>query len=138
MGVGLDKKSAERQYGPAVYGAESGTAFLEPDEHMDNPAIREYVGAVQRYYPAEVNDLDVYSEETWVSARLFVEGLRRLGPGPVTAKALVDSVERIRNFETGLTVPLSFGPGSHDPNHCLQWIRNQQGVWHTYTGWNCL
>ena len=138
MGVGLDKKSAERQYGTAVYGAESGTSFLEPDEHMDNPAIREYFGAMERYYPAEINDLDVYSEETWVSAKLFVEGLRRLGSVPVTARALVDSVNRIRDFETGLTVPLSFGPGAHDPNHCLQWIRNQQGVWHTYTGWNCL
>jgi len=138
MGVGLDKKSAEKQYGTAVYGAESGTAFLEPDEHMDVPAIREYRAAMERYFPNEVDDLDVYAEETWVSAKLFVEALRRLGPAPVTAKTLVDSANRIHNFETGLTVPLSFGPGAHDPNHCMQWIRNQQGVWHTYTGWNCL
>ena len=121
MGVGLDKKSAEKQYGTAVYGAESGTAFLEPDGHMDVPAIREYHAAMERYFPNEVDDLDVYAEETWVSAKLFVEALRRLGPAPVTAKTLVDSANRIHNFETGLTVPLSFGPGAHDPNHCMQW-----------------
>ena len=105
---------------------------------MDVPAIREYHAAMERYFPNEVDDLDVYAEETWVSAKLFVEALRRLGPAPVTAKTLVDSANRIHNFETGLTVPLSFGPGAHDPSHCMQWIRNQQGVWHTYTGWNCL
>jgi branched-chain amino acid transport system substrate-binding protein len=138
MGVGLDKRSAEKQYGPAVYGAESGTAVLEPDEHMDLPAMREYYSAIQRYYPAEVDDLDVWSEQTWVSARVFVEALRRIGPAPVTARSLVDAANRIRNLETGLTVPLSYSPGSHDPNHCLQWIRNQHGTWHTYSGWTCL
>jgi branched-chain amino acid transport system substrate-binding protein len=137
MGVGLDKRSAERQYGTAVYGAESGTSFLEPDEHMDVPAMREYYGAMQRYFPAEINDLDVYAESTWVTAKLFVEAVRRLGSTPVTARALVDSANRISNFDTGLTTPLSFAPGAHDPNHCLQWIRNQQGTWHTYSGWNC-
>ena len=137
MGVGLDKKSAEKQYGTAVYGAESGTPFLEPDEHMDVPAIREYHAAMERYYPNEVDDLDVYAEESWVSAKVFVEALRRIGSAPVTSKALVDAADRIRNLETGLTVPLSYGPGAHDPNHCMQWIRNQQGVWHTYTGWTC-
>jgi ABC-type branched-subunit amino acid transport system substrate-binding protein len=137
MGVGLDKKSAERQYGTAVYGAESGTSFLEPDEHMDAPAMREYYGAMQRYFPTEINDLDVYAEGAWVAAKLFVEALRRMGSTPVTAKALVESVNHISGFDTGLTVPLSFGPGPHDPNHCLQWMRNQQGTWHTYSGWNC-
>jgi branched-chain amino acid transport system substrate-binding protein len=137
MGVGLDKKSAERQYGTAVYGAESGTAFLEPDEHMDAPAMREYYGALQKYFPTEINDLDVYAESSWVAAKLFVEALRRLGSTPVTARALVESADHISNFDTGLTVPLSFAPGPHDPNHCLQWMRNQQGTWHTYSGWNC-
>ena len=136
MGVGLDKKSAEKQYGTAVYGAESGTSFLEPDEHMDVPAIREYYGAMQKYFPAEVNDLDVYAEGTWVTAKVFVEALRRI-TGPVTSRAIVDAANHITDFDTGLTVPLTFRPGPHDSNHCMQWIRNQQGIWHTYTGWVC-
>ena len=32
---------------------------------------------------------------------------------------------------------LSSARATHDPNRCLQWIRNQQGAWHTYSGWNC-
>jgi branched-chain amino acid transport system substrate-binding protein len=137
LGFGLDKKSAERQYGTAVYNAESVTPFLEPDEHMSLPAMSEYYGAVQRYYPAQVDALDVYTEETWVAAKLFVEAVRRLGSTPPTPRSLVDSLNHISRWDNGLTMPLSFSPGAHDPNHCLQWIRNQQGVWHTYSGWNC-
>ncbi len=138
LGFGLDKKSAEKQYGPAVYGAESVTPFLEPDEHMNAPAMAEYYGAVQRYYPAQLDALDVYTEETWVAAKLFVEAIRHLGTTPPTPRSLVNSLDHIRNWDDGgLTMPLSFSPGPHDPNRCLQWIRNQQGTWHTYSGWNC-
>jgi branched-chain amino acid transport system substrate-binding protein len=137
MGIGLDKKSAEKQYGTAVYNAESVTAFIEPDEHMSLPAIAEYYGAVQRYYPAQVDALDVYTEETWVAAKLFVEAVRRLGSTAPTPRSLVDSLNHITRWDDGLTEPLTFTPGPHDPNHCLQWIRNQQGTWHTYSGWNC-
>jgi branched-chain amino acid transport system substrate-binding protein len=137
LGFGLDKKSAEKQYGTAVYNAESGTPFLEPDEHMSVPAMSEYYGAVQRYFPAQVDALDVYTEGSWVAAKLFVEAVRRLGSTPPTPRSLVDSLNHITRWDSGLTMPLSFSPGVHDPNHCLQWIRNQQGVWHTYSGWNC-
>ncbi len=137
LGLGLDKKSAEKQYGTAVYNAESGTPFLEPDEHMSVPAMSEYYGAVQRSFPAQVDALDVYTEGSWVAAKLFVELVRRLGTTPPTPRSLVDSLNHITRWDTGLSVPLSFSPGAHDPNRCLQWIRNQQGVWHTYSGWNC-
>jgi branched-chain amino acid transport system substrate-binding protein len=137
MGIGLDKKSAEKQYGTAVYSAESVTPFIEPDEHMSLPAMAEYYGAVQHYYPSQVDALDVYTEETWVAAKLFVDAVRRLGSTPPTPRSLVDSLNHITRWDNGLTEPLSFAPGPHDPNHCLQWIRNQQGTWHTYSGWNC-
>jgi branched-chain amino acid transport system substrate-binding protein len=137
LGFGLDKKSAEKQYGTAVYNAESGTPFLEPDEHMSVPAMSEYYGAVQHYFPAQVDALDVYTEGSWVAAKLFVEAVRRLGSTPPTPRSLVDSLNHITRWDSGLSMPLSFSPGVHDPNRCLQWIRNQQGLWHTYSGWNC-
>jgi branched-chain amino acid transport system substrate-binding protein len=134
---GLDKPSAEKQYGQAVYGAESLTWYLEPDEHLSLPAMSEYLNTVQRYYPNQVAGLDVYTEGGWIAAKVFVEALRRIH-GPVTPASLVTALNSIRNFDTGLTVPLSYFPGAaHDPNKCVQWIRNQQGTWHTYSGWNC-
>jgi branched-chain amino acid transport system substrate-binding protein len=135
---GLDKPSAEKQYGQAVYGSESLTWYLEPDEHLASPAMNEYLSTVQHYYPNQVAGLDVYTEGSWIAAKVFVEGLRRIGPQPVTPASLVTALNGIRNFDTGLTVPLTYGAGAtHDPNHCVQWIRNQQGTWHTYSGWTC-
>jgi hypothetical protein len=56
----------------------------------------------------------------------------------VTPLSLVTALNGIRNLDTGLTVPLSYSAGaSHNPNRCVQWMRNQQGTWHTYSGWNC-
>jgi branched-chain amino acid transport system substrate-binding protein len=135
---GLDKPSAEKQYGPAVYGSESLTWYLEPDEHLAVPAMSEYLGAVQRFYPNQIGGLDVYTEGSWIAAKVFVEALRRIGTAPVTPASLVTALNSIRNYDTGLTVPLSYSAGpSHDPNRCVEWIRNQQGTWHTYSGWTC-
>jgi ABC-type branched-subunit amino acid transport system substrate-binding protein len=139
LGSGLDKASAEAQYGnDAFANAESLTPLLEPVGHESVPAVAEYLNAVKKYYPGQVSKLDVYSEGDWVAAKLFVEAIRRIGTQPVTRQSLVNALNGIRNFQTGLTVPLSYAPGnSHDPNHCLQWIRRSNNTWATYSGWNC-
>lgn len=138
LGFGLDKKSAEQQYGSAVHNAESLTPLLEPDQHMSESEMALYYGSVQKYFPNQVSALDVYSESDWLAAKVFVESIRRLGSTPVSRKSLVDSLNQIKAFNAQLTVPLSYSPGSaHDPNRCYQWIRNQSGTWATYSGWNC-
>jgi ABC-type branched-subunit amino acid transport system substrate-binding protein len=135
----LDKSSAEKQYGNQAFStAESVTPVIEPVGHESDPAVAEYLGAVKRYFPNQVAALDLYSEGDWVAAKIFVEAVRRIGKQPLSRRALVDALNGIQNFQSGLTVPLSFAPGnSHDPNHCLQWIRQQGGSWTTYSGWNC-
>lgn len=139
FGSGLDKSSAEAQYGNQSFAtAESLTPLLEPVGHENDPNIAEYLNAVRKYYPSQVKALDVYSEGSWVAAKLFVEAIRRIGSQPVTRQSLVNALNGIQNFQTGLTVPLSYSPGnSHDPNHCLQWIRRTHNTWQTYSDWNC-
>ena len=137
LGSGLDKKSAEQQYGSAVYNAESLTPVLEPDEHTSTPGVSEYYAAVQKYFPGQVSALDVYAEADWVAAKVFVQAVRNV-KGAVSRKTLVDALNGITNFDTQMTVPISYTAGaSHDPNHCVQWIQNKQGTWHTYSDWTC-
>jgi ABC-type branched-subunit amino acid transport system substrate-binding protein len=137
-GLGLDKPSAQKEYGRAVYGAESITSVIEPQDHQDLPAIRDYFDTVRRYFPNQMDALDYFSEGDWVAAKVFVEAVRRIGSNPVNRQTLVNALNSIKNFDTGLTVPISYSPGSeHDPNHCYQYIRNEQGTWHTYSGWKC-
>jgi ABC-type branched-subunit amino acid transport system substrate-binding protein len=139
LGSGLDKASAAQQYGNHAYAtSESLTPLIEPAGHENQPAVAEYLNTVKKYYPGQVPALDVYSEGSWVAAKIFVEAIRRIGSQPVTRQSLVNALNSIKNFQTGLTVPLSYAPGnSHDPNGCLQWIRRSSGTWETYSDWKC-
>src|SRR5436305_5271792 len=60
LGGGLDKASANRQYGSAVVGADSATPVLEYLDHTNTPAIAQYLNAVHTYYPGQFQALDVY------------------------------------------------------------------------------
>jgi ABC-type branched-subunit amino acid transport system substrate-binding protein len=138
FGLGLDKKSAQQQYGNAVYNAESLTPVLEVDEHQSVPAVSEYLSAVRKYFPNQVQALDVYCVQQWLAAKAFVQAVRVIGSKPVTRQSLVAAMNSIKGWNNGFTVPLNYAAGSsHDPNRCFEWIRNQSGTWHTYSGWNC-
>jgi branched-chain amino acid transport system substrate-binding protein len=138
-GLGLDKPSAQRDYGTQVYGAESLTSVTEAQDHQNDPAIKDYQDTVRRYFPNQMEAIDYFSEGDWVAAKVFVEAVRRIGKNPVNRKSLVDALNSIKNFDTGLTVPISYSAGSsHDPNHCFNWIRNEKGVWTTYSDWVCI
>ncbi|MFN2614386.1 MAG: ABC transporter substrate-binding protein [Actinomycetota bacterium] len=136
-GLGLDKPSANQQYGQSVYGAESLTPVLEPADHQSDPSIQDYINTVRTYFPSQVGALDVYSEGDWVAAKMFVEAIRHI-QGTPNRKTLVDALNSVRNFATGIEPPLSYRAGnSHDPNRCFQYIHNVNGEWKTYSGWKC-
>ncbi len=113
--------------------------MLEPADHMNQPGVKEYYDAVRRYFPNQVDPLDVYTEGDWVAAELFVDAIRKIGSNPINRKTLVDALNNVKNFDTkGLTVPLSYSAGSsHDPNKCFQFIHKISGTWTTYSGWKC-
>ena len=138
LGGGLDKASANRQYGSAVVGADSATPVLEFLDHTNTPAIAQYLNAVRTYFPGQYQALDVYSTYQWLAAEVFVQAVKSIGSNPVTRTSLVNALNGLHNFDDGgITPPFSYGSGNHDPLHCLQWIHNFNGQWRTTSGWNC-
>jgi ABC-type branched-subunit amino acid transport system substrate-binding protein len=138
FGLGLDKTSANQAYGNAVYGAESLTPMVEPQDHQSDPYIADYLSTVRQYFPSQVAALDIYCEQQWVAAHLFTDAIKRIGSNPVTRQTLATALNSVTNFQTGLSVPLSFSAAnSHDPNRCFQWIHDIKGVWTTYSDWKC-
>ncbi|HEV8462163.1 MAG TPA: ABC transporter substrate-binding protein [Gaiellaceae bacterium] len=144
LGGGLDKASANRQYGSGcgsscvVFGAESATPVLEYLDHQNTPAIQQYLSAVHTYYPGQFGALDSYTTYQWVAAQVFVQALKAIGNGPVNRQSLVAALDGLHNFDNGgITPPISYGSGNHDPLHCLQWLHNTGGQWRTTSGWNC-
>jgi ABC-type branched-subunit amino acid transport system substrate-binding protein len=139
LGGGLDKASANRQYGSAVIGADSATPVLEYLDHTSTPAIAQYLNAVRTYFPGQYQALDSYTTYQWLAAEVFVQAVKSIGNGAVTRQSLVNALNNLKNFDDGgITPPISYSPGSsHDPLHCLQWLHNVNGQWRTTSGWNC-
>jgi ABC-type branched-subunit amino acid transport system substrate-binding protein len=54
--------------------------------------------------------------ESYLDARLLVEGLRRAGD-QLTIDTLVTALESIRGFDMGTGAPISFGPSEHQASH---------------------
>jgi branched-chain amino acid transport system substrate-binding protein len=144
LGGGLDKVSANRQYNSgcgsscAVFGADSATPVLEYLDHLSTPAIAQYLNAVRTYYPGQYGALDSYTTYQWLAAEVFVQAVKSIGNAPVTKASLVNALNGLKNFDDGgITQPISYGAGNHDPLHCLQWLHNYNGQWRTTSGWNC-
>jgi ABC-type branched-subunit amino acid transport system substrate-binding protein len=137
LGGGLDKNSANRQYGSAVIGADSATPVLEYLDHQNTPAIAQYLNAVHTFFPGQFQALDSYTTYQWLAAEVFVNAVKSIS-GPVTRQSLVNALNGIHNFDDGgITPPISYGSGNHDPLKCLQWLHNFNGQWRTTSGWNC-
>ena len=144
LGGGLDKASANAQYDSgcgsscAVFGADSATPVLEYLDHTNTPAIAQILNAVRTYYPGQYNALDTYTTYQWLAAEVFVQAIKNIGSAPVTRQSLVNALNGIKNFnDGGITTPISYSAGNHDPLHCFQWIHNTNGQWRTTSGWNC-
>jgi branched-chain amino acid transport system substrate-binding protein len=112
------------------------TPFVEPADHASHPGVVEYIGTVKRYFPNQVDALDVYSESTWTSAKLFTDALRRAGADPSRA-ALVTALDGTSGFQGGLSAtPISYS-GKRDPARCFWMLQNKSQVWTTVTEAAC-
>jgi ABC-type branched-subunit amino acid transport system substrate-binding protein len=100
--------------------------------------VRPYLGTVQHFYPGQFQALDIYTQHAWTAAMLFVAAARKAGSG-LSRDTLVQALNGTQNFDTGWSVPLSYGPGAHDPNHCFTYTTDAapNGSWHTVSGWIC-
>jgi branched-chain amino acid transport system substrate-binding protein len=144
LGGGLDKASANAQYDSgcgstcAVFGADSVTPVLEYLDHGNTPAIAQYLNTVHTYYPGQYSGLDAYTTYQWLAAEVFVQAIKNIGSAPVNRQSLVDALNGLKNYDDGgITPPISYAAGNHDPLHCFQWIHNTNGRWRTSSGWNC-
>jgi ABC-type branched-subunit amino acid transport system substrate-binding protein len=137
LASGLDKGSVQGAYGDQLVGAQSLVPFLSPYDNPGNPTVADYLSSVKRYYPNQYAALDIYTQHSWTAAMVFAEALKRAGPG-VTRDSLAQSLNSIQGFQTGWSTPLSYGSGTHDPNHCFRFMTHDASTWRTISDWVCL
>jgi ABC-type branched-subunit amino acid transport system substrate-binding protein len=136
LGAGLDKFNVQKSYDGELRNAHSLVPFLSPYDHQGNPTVRQYLGTVQHFYPGQFQALDIYAQHAWTAAMVFVEAARRAGKN-LSRDSLVQALNGLQNFQTGWSVPLSYGSGAHDPNRCFTYTAAGSGGWHTTSGWVC-
>jgi ABC-type branched-subunit amino acid transport system substrate-binding protein len=136
LGAGLDKFNVQKSYGGELRNAHSLVPFLSPYDHQGNATVRQYLGAVQHFYPGQFQSLDIYTQHAWTAAMVFVEAARKAGAN-LTSETLVQALNGLQGFNTGWSVPLSYGSGAHDPNRCFTYTADSGSGWHTTSGWIC-
>jgi ABC-type branched-subunit amino acid transport system substrate-binding protein len=146
-----DQQNLQYQYGnelgsgPQAGGQDDGGAYglspyVSPYDNRSNPAVSEYLDTVKAYYPGQVPNLDVYAQNAWEAARVFVEAAKKAGSN-LTRASLVQALDSISNFQTGWSGSISYtsldSKGGHEPTRCFYWLHhddkpvNQGGTWHT-------
>jgi branched-chain amino acid transport system substrate-binding protein len=73
-----------------------------------------YKKALAKYFPGEAPDYA--SLESYLTANILIEGLRRAGP-QLDTETLVTTLEHLRDFDMGLGPQVSFGPAEHQAVH---------------------
>ena len=116
-----------------------------PSCDADLPAVRDYREIMARRPPAAPPGADLagyhsppvsrVSLEGYLDARLFVEVLRRSGP-PFARERLVPAAEAIRDYDLGIGVPVSFGPGKHQASGQVYYTEVQGGRFVSLADWS--
>jgi ABC-type branched-subunit amino acid transport system substrate-binding protein len=151
IGFGLDKGIFQQQYGDQLGDSTYNThtqslvQFLTPYDNQSNSTVQDYLNTVNKYFPNQVQNLDIYTQIAWTASMVFVDAARAAGQN-LTRQSLVTALNGIQNFDTGWSTTISYSPGnSHDPNQCVTYVQHDaqpapQGTWHTdHTNalWHC-
>src|SRR5438132_2440852 len=136
LGAGLDKFNVQKSYDGELRNAHSLVPFLSPYDHQSNATVHQYLGTVQHYYPGQFQALDIYTQHSWTAAMVFTAAAKKAGSN-LTPDSLVQALNSLQGFQTGWSVPLSYGSGAHDPNHCFTYTASGGSGWRTTSGWIC-
>jgi ABC-type branched-subunit amino acid transport system substrate-binding protein/predicted Ser/Thr protein kinase len=89
------------------------TQVVPPVDSQASLVLR-YRAMLKKYHPSEAPGS--VSLEGYITAAIFVEGLRRAGDN-LTTEALVEALESIQDLDIGIGTPIKFGPSAHQASH---------------------
>lgn len=139
-GAGMDKQSVDSAIGSPLVGAYSFMPYREAQGNPDgNPEVALYNSTVAQYYRNQVPNMDAFSEGSWVSCRVFIQALTKLGSN-VTRNGLVAALNGGVYSTSGMAPNLNYGAtgGQHDASHCALYITyTASHQWQTAQGFTC-
>lgn len=108
---------------------------LWPDPvHSNDPAVVEYREIVEKYGKDRDKTPNRYSLYGYYYAKLFVAGLQRAGRD-LTRESYIAALEGIKDWENGITPPVSFSATDHLAQNSGFMVEVQKGVFRPISGW---
>lgn len=141
-GVGIDKQNVDQQIDGQGNQLVNTYSFMPVLEARGNPAhnaeVSLYNSTVARYYPGQVPNMDAFSEGSWVSCRIFLQALGKLGQN-ITRSGLMHTLSSGDYSTGGMGPTLNWGNAgpSHAANHYGSFIvYTSNHAWAEATGFN--
>ena len=102
-----------------IAGAQSGHTSAEgmmvdsPWTPLDQntPGMQRLAQTLQTYYPDD--KVDLYAQTGWANCLLFEHALQLMGPSNVNQQNLIDTLNSIHGWDTGLGETLDYSPSHH-------------------------
>jgi len=108
------------------------------------PAVREYRDSMDTRHPSGPMGLtpedyhplkySFVGFEAFLDAKLLTEILRRAGPD-ISGSRLAKAAESLNDFDLGIDVPVSFGPGRHQAMDTIYYTSVKDGRFLPLEGW---
>ena len=111
--------------GPGLLDGMKATSFVAPT-NSDSPAIREYRSTLAKHAPDEKPDFA--SLTGFGLMKTFIEALRRIDGAPTRA-ALIQSLNAMRNYDSGILPLISYSPERHLGNTYFHRAQLVAGQW---------
>ena len=134
------------QAGQDSGGAQAISPYVSPYDNRSNPTVADYLSTMKTYYASQVPNLDVYCQNAWDAAAVFVQAAKNAGSN-LTRASLVQALDGLSNFPTGWSAPITYttadSKGGHEPTRCFYWLHHDDmpeakgGSWHTDSGNHC-
>ena len=124
--------AGSRKYPEIVGEAAAGTQnvlALKVLPEGDDPAAVKFRAAFEKRFPdlARQGRPDIGDVLGYGGALVFVEGLKRAGP-QLTQAGFVKALETIKDFDTGLILPTTFGPNIREGNQAAKIVEIQNDL----------
>ena len=115
-------------------GLVAGSSYYPPQ--VSNPAVRDYVATVQRYYGSSVDVTNPYLEGGYAGAAMTIDIMKRTG-SCLTREKAIQVANSLTNYSpAGLTRPLTFKAGDHYANTSALIAQVQpDGTWKVIGDW---
>jgi branched-chain amino acid transport system substrate-binding protein len=117
--------------GPQLVEGAIAVAVMEPLDGK-SPQVAEFLQHQKKYLPK--TNPTTYSLHGYNAAKVFVDAVKRI-KGDMTAEALVNSLEGMKDVNTGLMGPLNFSKDQHAGSLSVAFLRAKDGKWEPVSKW---